>query len=101
MSFRIVLETRADKEIEDAHNWMAQDSPERALDWYFDILERIETLQNNPFRCSLAPENNSFPEEIRHLIFEQYRILFTVRDKAVHVLRVRHGRRDLAMPDDE
>ncbi|MEK7830040.1 MAG: type II toxin-antitoxin system RelE/ParE family toxin [Acidobacteriota bacterium] len=101
MSFRIVLETRADREIEDAYHWMAQLSPERALDWYCDILERIETLQNNPFRCPIAAENNSFPEEIRHLIFGQYRILFTVRDETVHVLRVRHGRRDYAMPEDE
>ena len=68
--------------------------------WYFDMLERIETLQNNPFRCPLAPENKLFPEEIRQLIYQQYRILFTIRDENVHVLRVWHSRRDYAQPED-
>lgn len=102
MSFRIVLEKQADVEIEEAYRWMAQEvSPEKAMLWYFDVIERIETLQNNPRRCPIAPENDHFPLEVRQLIFRQYRILFTIQDEEVHVLRVWHGRRDYARPEEE
>lgn len=101
MSYRIVLEDLADTDIDDTYRWMTQHSQDKATLWYFDVLERIETLKNNPFRCPLAPENDLFPEEIRQLIFHQYRILFTVRDEEIHILRVWHSRRDYARPSDE
>ena len=101
MGYSVIIEERAQREIAEASAWIAQHSPERAAIWHFDIENAIFSLENNPFRCPIAPESQSFPEEIRHLIFGQYRILFTVRDEAVHVLRVRHGRRDYAKPDEE
>jgi plasmid stabilization system protein ParE len=101
MSFRIVIEPQAYAEIDEAYAWIAQLSPEQATLWYFDITERIESLQNSPYRCALARENSHFPEEIRQLLFGKYRILFTVRDEEVHVLHVRHSARDTLKPDDE
>jgi plasmid stabilization system protein ParE len=101
MSYRIVIEQPAYADLDEAYEWIAQYSPEKATLWYFDKTERIESLQNNPKRCSLAPENHFFPEEIRQLLFEKYRILFTVRDEEVHVLHIRHGARDTLKPDEE
>lgn len=101
MGYSVVIEERAQREITEASAWIAQHSSERAVIWHFDIENAIFSLENNLFRCPIAPESYSFPEEIRHLIFEQYRILFTVRDETVHVLRVRHGHRDYAKPDEE
>lgn len=101
MSFCIVIEQPAHAEMDAAYAWIAQYSPQQATLWYFDITERIESLQNNPYRCALARENSHFAEEIRQLIFGKYRILFTVRDEEVHVLHVRHSARDTLKPDDE
>lgn len=101
MSFRIVVEDQAYAEMEEAYQWIAQYSPEKATLWYFDITEKIESLQQYPYRCPLAPENELFPEEIRQLIFEKYRILFTVRDEDIHVLHVWHSRRDYARPEED
>jgi plasmid stabilization system protein ParE len=42
---------------------------------------------------SHAPENRSFKREIRQLLYDQYRILFTIRGRTVRVLHVRHGAR--------
>lgn len=98
MSYRIVLEPVADEELEEAYQYKAGYSYEYALTWYFDMLERIDSLKENPLRCPRAPESDRFPEELRHLIYQQYRILFAVRDKTVHVLHVWHGRRDWARP---
>ena len=52
-----------------------------------------------PARCPVAPESRKFPQEIRELTHgkrrhkHKYRILFTVTEKEVHVLHVRHGAR--------
>ena len=98
MPYFVVIEKEAQDEITEASNWIAQYSPERAAEWHFEIEQAIFSLEENPFRCPRAPESDRFPEEIRHLIFQQYRILFAVRDETVHVLHVWHARRDWARP---
>ena len=98
MAYTVVIEAEAEEEITEASIWIAQYSSERALLWHFELEEAIFSLEENPFRCPRAPENERFPEEIRHLIFQQYRILFTVRDETVHVLHVWRARRDWVQP---
>jgi hypothetical protein len=62
-------------------------------------------LADNPERCSLAPEDESFPEEIRNLLYGKrkniYRVIFTIRAEAVHVLHFRRGARQVLRPEDE
>ena len=57
-------------------------------------MNTIAKLQEKPFRCALAVENELFPEEVRQLLHgkgkNKYRILFTVRQNIVSVLYVRH-----------
>jgi len=101
MSYRIIIEDQAYSEMDEAYQWMAQYSPETAMLWYFDITAKIESLKKFPLRCSLAPENQFFPHEIRQLLVGKYRILFTVRDEFVHVLHVRHEARDVVHPEDQ
>jgi len=101
MSYSVIVEERAKDDIREAARWMAQYSPEKAALWHFEIEEAVLSLENIPFRCPLAPESQLFREEIRQLIFDKYRILFTVRDEEVHVLYVRHGARDYVRPEEE
>jgi plasmid stabilization system protein ParE len=101
MSFKVVVEKEAEEDMKDAVHWIAQYSPDKATLWYFDATEAIESLENFPARCPLAPESNKFGAEIRHLIFGKYRILFIIEDEIVYVLRVRHQARDVLSPDDE
>lgn len=58
-----------------------------------------------PRRCSLAFENNFFEVEIRQLIYGKgknaYRILFTVTDKAVQILFVRHSSQQPLLPEND
>jgi hypothetical protein len=69
MSFKVVVEKEAEVDMKDAVHWIAQYSPDKATLWYFDATEAIESLENSPARCPLAPESNKFGAEIRHLIF--------------------------------
>jgi plasmid stabilization system protein ParE len=100
MSYQVVIEDEAEQEMKEAAQWIAQFAPETAAQWYFDMATAIETLQDSPARCPLAPESRTFGEDIRHLIVGKYRILFLIDDEIVKVLRVRHGRQNTLRPDE-
>lgn len=100
MSFKVTVEKEAEEDMKETARWIAQYSPEKATLWYFDVLEAIESLENFPARCPLAPESKKFGAEIRHLIFGKYRILFIIEDETVYVLRIRHQAQDVLSPDE-
>ena len=58
--------------------------PHAAAGWYDGFAHAINSLADMPQRCSLAPENDAFEEEIRQLLYgprgPAYRALFTVED---------------------
>lgn len=98
MRYTVVIEASAIEDIEATVLWLANDSEESARNWYRRVRDAIVSLETSPTRCPLAPENESFLEEIRHLLHGRkphvYRIAFTVQGKTVHVLHVRHGARE-------
>ncbi len=98
MSYQVIISSRAKRDISEAARWMARYAPVQATLWHFDIEAAILTLEHNPYRCPLAPESQFFPFEIRQLLFQKYRILFTVRNVDVHVLYVVHSARDYLKP---
>ena len=101
MSYAVIISERAKSDIREAARWIAQHSTKKAALWHFEIEATILTLENNPFRCPLAPESEFFSEEIRHLISGKYRILYTIDDEEVHVLYVRHSARDYVRPEED
>jgi|GEM_PF-4106632 len=48
--------------------------------WQKGLEEAVVSLETFPRRCSLAPENYSFPYELRQLLYGSYRLLFTLID---------------------
>jgi len=72
-----------------------------AFQWFEGLMKASRSLERSPFRCAVARESVFFDEEIRHLDYRKYRILFTVKGKTVIVLRVRHGSRDYLRSEDE
>lgn len=94
-SYRVLTLPRAEADARAAYRWLAAQSPAAARRWYRQLRQAIESLANHPGRCPLAPENEYFEEEIRHLLYGRrggvYRILFTIREETVLVLAVRHG----------
>ena len=100
MSFQVVTQPQAEADIREAMRWMARHSPKKSTHWYFDVMNAIESLSKFPARCPYAPERETFGLEIRHLLFDKYRILFVIEDETVHVLRVRHQAQDILQPDE-
>jgi plasmid stabilization system protein ParE len=98
MTYAVVIQPRANAEAEEAYQWIAEQSPERAANWFNGLREAIDSLKTFPHRCSLARENDAFPEEVRHLLYGRrrgiYRIVFIIRGETVHIISIRHGARE-------
>jgi len=98
-TYRVELTDKALVDSGQAYFWISERSVKAALRWYEGLLEAFRSLERNPLRCPLAPESAFFEQEIRQLIYGEYRILLTVEGKAVFVLRVRHGAREYLKPE--
>jgi plasmid stabilization system protein ParE len=102
MTYRVIIEPAAEREIRSTLRWMIENtSPVIAARWYEGLIKKIDTLYRHPTRCPLASENDKFSEEIRELLYgktgkrrHKHRIIFTIRNDAVHILYVRHTARD-------
>jgi plasmid stabilization system protein ParE len=102
MTYRIVVEPAAEREIRSAVRWMTENASDAvAARWYNGLTKKVDGLRRQPSRCPLAAENDKFPEEIRELIYgppgkrkHKHRIIFTIREDTVHILYVRHTARD-------
>lgn len=97
MTYRVVTLPSAERDIEQAANWIAQDSPRGARIWIEGLERAISFLSALPERCPLAPEAGAFEEEIRQLLYgrrrSRYRVLFRIRGNTVEILHVRHAAR--------
>ncbi|HEV3236456.1 MAG TPA: type II toxin-antitoxin system RelE/ParE family toxin [Gemmataceae bacterium] len=102
MAYRFNFSLKAIEDAEAAYTWLAEKSPRSAAEWYVKLFEKIESLKDNPSRCSLAPESDAFSEEIRQLLYGKrqniYRILFVVRRQVIQILRIRHAAMQLLDP---
>ena len=93
----VIVETPAQQDIETAYLWIAERDSEAADRWFNNIYDTIGSLELFPERCPLAPESRFFDREIREAFHGRrqykYRILFSVSERAVHILHIRHGAR--------
>jgi plasmid stabilization system protein ParE len=63
---------------------------DNALTWVVKFEAHIgERLSYSPVACSLAPESAERPLDIRHLVIQRYRILFTIEETTGYILRIR------------
>lgn len=98
MAFDVRTTPDAEQDAAAILNWlMAQHAGETGLRWFLKMDEAIRSLAELPQRCRLAPENRTFPFEVRELQYgsrpHTYRILFTIEGDAVYILHIVHGRR--------
>lgn len=105
MSRRVIVEPTAERGIREAVRWYRERvTPAVAARWLDGLIAQIEALADASERCPVADEDDAFEEEIRVLLYGRrrgiYRILFTIRGDAVHVLYIRHAARDFLRPDD-
>ena len=91
MRYKVEFTYQAESEANDAYRWIAKDAPGNAFNWLEGLIQASETLGSMPERCAVAPESEDVGQEIRHLIYGKYRVLFSIEDQTVFVLHIRHG----------
>jgi plasmid stabilization system protein ParE len=107
MSFTVIILPQAEREFQEFYDWIAARSRDGAATWakaFLRALKSLESLESNPYGCSLAPESEDWPEEIRQLVFKtrrgnRYRALLVVRQSRVYVLHLRASGQDVMTAD--
>lgn len=97
MTYRVILQPRAERDIQAAARWILEQSksPPTALRWVRRIRAKLETLKTSPERCPVDADSEAYGEEVRMLLYgkrrEKYRVLFAIRGETVHILTIRHA----------
>lgn len=97
MTYRIIVLPGAEREIEEAAEWLANRSKSAAaaLRWVRGVRAKIATLTRIPKRCPIDPDSDAYGEEVRVLLYGKrhgkFRVLYAIRGDAVVVLTVRHS----------
>jgi plasmid stabilization system protein ParE len=104
MTFQVEITAPAEEQIEKAYLWYRNRDSAFADQWFRGLMNAIATLQSSPQRCSLVPEHELFPEEVRQLLCGKgktaFRVIFTIRGNIVYILLVRHASQAPLTPDD-
>ena len=79
-------------------DYIARDSERYSLQFVGRIIEAVEKLPNFPEMGRRVPENRG-ADEIRELLFQNYRIIYRVVPDRIQIITVLHGARDLTRID--
>jgi plasmid stabilization system protein ParE len=77
--------------------YIASDNPTAATKWVERVFAKVKTLSSLPEAGRKVPEVNS--NEIRELIFGNYRIIYRIEQPNISILTIRHSKQIL--PVDE
>jgi plasmid stabilization system protein ParE len=89
LAYRVLYRKRAERDLD---KLAGRATPE----WFDGLCDAIESLADLPERCALAPEAILRKKRVRQLLYGEgrstYRIIYRVKDEAVHILTIRDGR---------
>jgi toxin ParE1/3/4 len=95
MAYLVNVTSRAERDLARIYERIKANHSDAALEWYHGLKQAILSLEEQPNRCPVTPENDKF----RHLLYGNkphvYRAIFRVmeKQKQVEVLHIRHGAR--------
>lgn len=96
MTFDVIITPSAKADIFETNAWLLENHRTAAEKWLWHISQCVASLSKMPERCPLSEESAAFDVEVRHLLCRDkrivYRILFSIQDRTVYVLRVRSTR---------
>lgn len=107
MNYEVIIPARVRIQLKAASAWYVarSGSTDIASTWHHGFVAVIATLATNPQRFGLAHESESFPYDVRELLYgsgrrKTHRALFRIDGRCVHLLSIRHiAQRDVT-PDD-
>jgi len=75
---------------EEFFDFIHRDKPEAAHRWATVLFELVDSLAELPRRGRIVPEAGR--EDVRELIYGNYRLIYRIGSESVEVLTLRHGR---------
>ena len=72
---------------------IAQDNPSAATKWVRTLFDKVQLLNASPKSGRIVPE--MLRDDIRELIYGNYRIIYRVGKSKISILTVRHGKQIL------
>ena len=97
MTYEVVIQPRALRDLNESQTWAAKHAPLTARRWVNRFIDHLHTLARNPERCGLADEARKAKREVRQLLFGKrpnvYRALFVIEARQVRVVRVLRAQR--------
>ncbi|MGQ4874619.1 MAG: type II toxin-antitoxin system RelE/ParE family toxin [Promethearchaeia archaeon] len=90
---KIEWSAKAEDDLNEIIEYIAQDSIEFAISFYEQIKEKVENLIRFPRIGRKVPEYND--PNIRELIFKNYRLIYKIIDDKIQIIRLIHGSRNL------
>ena len=75
------------------HGYIAKDSEVYANSFVQRIILAVDKLSDFPRIGRMVPEADQ--EAIRELLYQNYRIIYRIKNELIEILTVIHGRRDL------
>ena len=85
---------RARNDIRDLQEYIAKDSTYYARRFVEKIFKAVEKLTDHPKIGRRVPEADR--NDVRELIFQNYRIIYLTRPDSIYIVTVIHGSRDLS-----
>jgi toxin ParE1/3/4 len=86
--YRVSFSKAAETDAEEIWTYIAASSRENATRFVQHLEEHVRTLEHFPERCPLIKENAIWGTSYRHLIEGDYRVIFRIVRKSVHIVRL-------------
>jgi len=94
---KIVWSPLAVERASEIAEYIALDNPTAAQNWVNEVFEKVKLLAASPEIGRVVPEIQR--EDIRELLFINYRILYKIEKNSVSVLTIRHGKQILPVTE--
>ncbi len=85
------MDRRCITDVRRVFEFIANDAPFRAATFIEELIHSIDRLESFPLSGRIIPEINI--PDYREVIFRNYRIMYTIRNSVIEVLRVVHSAR--------
>ena len=90
---KIVWTEPAVEDLRELHAYIARDSEMYASGFVERIILAVEQAADHPRVGRVVPEKND--EDVRELLYQNYRIIYRIKSDKIEVLTVIHGARAL------
>ena len=94
---RIIWSRLAVERVSEIAQYIARDDTSAASRWVDALFKRVDRVKEFPQSGRQVPEANR--QDLREILFGNYRVIYRIEIKRISILTVRHGKQ-LLPPED-